>query len=524
MIYILILGLFIFSIFRLRLLMLFFQQKEYNAKWFIKFVFSEKWRLVDKRLTITILLLFFLGRQISQQTLLSLSLLPIFAISVFFEERFIARAKKKMVVTQRAKRILGTTLFLVAIGIGITIYTKVNLFVSSIIIIQLLPFLLMGGNLILEPLEKNIQKKFLNEAKEKLAKLNPIVIGITGSYGKTSTKHILAHILSGNLPILFTPRSINTEMGVTRVIRESLTDEHKYFVIEIGAYFKGSIEKMCKFVKPKHGIITSIGQAHYEYFKTQETIAAAKFELGEWINGNNNDGKGILVVNTNQIEEYLIPNMPMIKVGRGSNIYVSDIKQTKDGISLKFHNKEEEYQVEAPVYGIHQANNIAIAIEMALQLGMSMNTILATLKTLPQTNHRLEVLKREGSYTIIDNAYNSNSEGFKSGLELLQTLNEGRRILVTPGMVELGKIHDSAHYEIGKIAGKSVDIAIIVASRRIPTFIKGFKETANKNTTQLLEVPSFADAQKWLNENAGRGDVVLLENDLPDVYESEFSL
>jgi UDP-N-acetylmuramoyl-tripeptide--D-alanyl-D-alanine ligase len=310
-------------------------------------------------------------------------------------------------------------------------------------------------------------------------------------------------------------------MGVTRVIRENLTEEHKYFVVEIGAYFKGSIEKMCKFIKPKHGIITSIGQAHYEYFKTQETIYAAKFELGEWINNTHKDG--ILVVNTNQMDEKFMPNMPMIRVGNGSKIYMSDLKQTKNGLSLKFHNDTEEYQVDAPIYGLHQANNIAIAIEMALQLGMPMNTILATLKTLPQTNHRLEVLKQEAGHTIIDDAYNSNFDGFKSGLELLQTLNEGKRILITPGRVDLGKVHDSAHYEIGKIAGKSVDVAVVVAAHRIPTFVKGFEETA-KEGVKLLKVVSFAEAQKWMNENVKKGDVVLLENDLPDIYESKFRL
>jgi UDP-N-acetylmuramoyl-tripeptide--D-alanyl-D-alanine ligase len=277
---------------------------------------------------------------------------------------------------------------------------------------------------------------------------------------------------------------------------------------------------MCKFLKPKHGIVTSIGQAHYEYFKTQETIAAAKFELGDWINGNHKDG--VFIVNTNQVEERLIPNMPMIKVGRGSNIYVSDIKQTKEGLSLKFHWEEKEYAVEAPVYGLHQANNIAVAIEMSLRLGMSMNTILARLKTLPQINHRLEVLKQNG-YTIIDDAYNSNIDGFKSGLELMQILNEGKRVLITPGMVELGKKHDESHYEIGKIAGKSVDMAIVVTPQRIPTFVKGFRETAG-NGAQLLKVASFAEAQKWMGENIKNGDVALLENDLPDVYESRFWL
>jgi UDP-N-acetylmuramoyl-tripeptide--D-alanyl-D-alanine ligase len=288
----------------------------------------------------------------------------------------------------------------------------------------------------------------------------------------------------------------------------------------MGAYFKGSINKLCKFVNPKHGIITAIGQAHYEYFKTQEIVASTKFELGEYVTKN----KGTLIINANQIEEKFIPNnMPLVRVGRNSDIYFSNVVQTKDGLSLKFHNKDNIYQVDTKIYGIHQATNIVLAIEMALQLGMPINTILSTLKTLPQVNHRLEVLRRENGVIIIDNAYNSNFDGFKSGLELLQTLDNGRKILITPGMVELGKLHDKLHYEIGKFAGERVDIVIVILPKRIKTFIKGFNETCKKET-QLIEIKSFKEAQKWMNDNLKTGDVVLLENDLPDIYETNINL
>lgn len=518
-------GIFTFCFFRLKLLMLFFQQEEYRNPWFFKFCF-EKYRLIDKKLTFLLLTICiikycFLGNDavLIGYMLILLLILGILTFFVIYEKKYLDKAKKKLVITERVKRILGVSLVLTFLILG-CLFKFLSEIISAILVIQLLPFILILSNLILAPNEKKIQTKFKNEAVEKIKKLNPIVIGITGSYGKTSTKHILGHILSGNLPLLFTPGSVNTEMGVTRIIREKLEANHKYFIVEMGAYFRGSIEKLCNLTNPKHGIITSIGQAHYEHFKNQETIAAAKFELGECVTKNN----GILVVNTSQVKEEFIPkNIPVIKVNGNSNINAKNLRQERDGIYFDFVNESGSYEIFAPIYGLHQVPNIVAAIEMALKLGMPINSIISTLRTLPQINHRLEVLKRDNNITIIDDAYNSNERGFESGLELLQVLNNNRRILVTPGMVELGKKHDDTHYMVGKFAGSRLDIAIIVNADRIPTFIKGIEETS-AGKVQIIRMNSFAEAQKWLNENLQSGDAVLLENDLTDIYESKFCL
>ncbi|MDR2760584.1 MAG: UDP-N-acetylmuramoyl-tripeptide--D-alanyl-D-alanine ligase [Rickettsiales bacterium] len=505
----------IFSFFRLNLLALFYQQKEYSNRWFLKFIF-RKMRLADKKLTAILLVTGYFSAKMPAL----IWLMPLeFLIFGALEMRALNGAKKKLAMTQRMKRILGVSFILSAI-VAVFLSEKLSPIGCAVVTIQLLPFLLMLGNQILAVNEKRIQQKFLGEAKEKLKKLNPIVIGITGSFGKTSTKHILAHILSGNLPIYFTPGSVNTEMGITRVIREKLTPEHRYFVVEMGAYFKGSINRLCKFVNPQHGIITAIGQAHYEYFGSQEAVAEGKFELGEWVTKNG----GILIVSGDQIApEYIPPHMPLVKVGQNSPICASNIKMTKDGITFDFHRNGETFGVSAPIFGNHQANNIALAMEMALRLGMPINTILLTLKTLPQISHRLEVFRRENGITIIDDAYNSNRQGFKSGLELLQTLASNRRILVTPGMIELGKVHDETHYDVGRVAGLKADIAVVVIPERIPSFIRGFRETAPASG-QIVEMKSFKMAQRWLDENLRPGDAVLLENDLMDVYETRLQL
>ena len=508
------LSVIIFSFFRLRVLMLFFQQDEYRNKWFFSFIFKNL-KLVDKKLAFLILLIW----AFSLVNPIAIYLLaPIFIISAILENRVLKKAKKGLNITSRVKRI-----FFVAMIITISISAALSYwswFGMSLITIELLPLILIFANILLKPIENIIQKKYLREAKEVLDKLQPTVIGITGSYGKTSTKHILAHILSGNLPVLWTPGSVNTEMGVCRIIREKLQEQHKYFIVEMGAYFRGSIKKLCDFANPKHGIITAVGEAHYEHFKTQKTIAETKFELGECVEKNN----GILIVNADQINKEFIPEkMPLIKVGENQIIYISNIEQKNDGLHFIYHKNNEETQIFAPIFGEHHAQNIALAITMALELGMSMSTIVIMLKTLPQITHRLEVKPSNGGVTIIDDAYNSNPTGFKSAIKLLKTLKTTRTILITPGMVELGQKHDEAHFEIGKYAGENVDITIVIAPNRIPTFIKGFKKTAKKNN-KLIELKTFEEATKWMQKNTQSGDIILLENDLPDVYESSFFL
>jgi UDP-N-acetylmuramoyl-tripeptide--D-alanyl-D-alanine ligase len=500
--YILFGSLLIFVFFRIRFLFLFFQQKEYRNKWFLDYMFTDL-RLIDKKLSFILFITYYV--QIYYIPIVFL----IFGLNEFL---ILKRAKKKLIITSRVKRIFSLSIILTLIFFyivyGYFTAFSYNFLFTSILIIQFLPFSLIFANLLLWSHENKQQNVFLKQALDKLHKIRPVIIGITGSMGKTSTKHILAHILGGTSNTIYTPGSVNTKMGITAFINTKLTENCEYFIVEMGAYFVGSIKSLCDFVDPDHGIITAIGDSHYEYFKNRENIASAKFELGEHVRRNN----GRIIINDNQIDKDLIPKMPVIKIGK-----IENIRQTKEG--LYFNYKDEE--VFAPIYGVHQATNIALAIEMAWQLGMPMASILTILKTLPQISHRLEVSKRDANITIIDDAYNSNFEGFKSALDFLQTFNNGRKILITPGMVELGEKHNERHFEIGKIAAVKTDIVIVVKPDRIPTFIEGLNVGGNH---ELITFSTFSDAQKWMTTNLKADDTVLLENDLPDIYESSIIL
>jgi UDP-N-acetylmuramoyl-tripeptide--D-alanyl-D-alanine ligase len=514
-----------FSLKRLMTYMHVLQQEDYDIGRLFKWIGENK--VFDKRLS-AILVLLGAAWFFAPPFIIRVLVFVAFALITYVEKDPRKNSKKKLVATARAKRIYFPAFILMA-GLGTTCFTFSMPWIW-IIHVQLMPFVLALVTLLLMPYEDIVQKKFWNEAHNKIQNLRPTVIGITGSFGKTSVKHILGHILKASAPTLITPGSVNTPMGITRIIREQLEETHRYLVVEMGAYGPGSIERLCRLTPPDMGIITSIGYAHYERFKSLETVAKTKYELAEAVLKKN----GMVVVHERTLRFDYSREMKLHNAGnfivcgeavitseeksylRADDLQIQRVDQSPKGLQVKILWKNVAYTLEAPLYGLHHGHNIALAFAAAMELGIPSGTIQTALMRVPQIEHRLEVKKQAG-YTLIDDAYNSNPQGFTSALDVLALISKGRKILITPGMVELGNAHDNAHENVGKYAGQICDIAIVVTSKRIPSFIKGFKATGGSK--QLIEVEGFKDAAEWLDKNKKDGDVVLIENDLPDMYE-----
>ena len=518
-----------------------YQQEEYDTPRLLSWIWKNK--AFDKRLSILILIAcgvyYFAAPLIFDYVapiFFNFTLLLFMAIATALEKDPRKDSKKKLVSTSRAKRIFIPAYILSILAATWCFLPIIPMPWIWIVNIHLIPLLLVFVNTALAPFEEINQKKFWNEAHNKVLDLKPTVVGITGSFGKTSVKHILGHILKTQAKTLITPGSVNTSMGIARIVREELESDHKYLIVEMGAYGHGSIERLCDLTPPDLGIITAIGHAHYERFKSLEAVAETKYELAQSVVSRG--GQMIVHERTLRFEysrqirkehesQFIVcgdlPDVDKSKQTDKSYLQKGDLEiqkiiQTAKGLEVRFNWKNVQYNVESPLYGIHHGHNIALAFATAFELGVSSADIQAALHSLPQIEHRLEVRKQSGGLTIIDDAYNSNPMGFQAALGVLSQIgNNKRKILITPGMVELGKIHDEAHKTIGAYAGEVCDIAIIVKGKRIPTFIKAFKETGGSK--QLHEVESFDEAQKWISKNKQDGDVVLIENDLPDIYE-----
>lgn len=510
-----------------------FQQEEYDGLRFIRWIAGNA--AIDKRMTLALAALGFATPLLHGIGGLSGSWIAAgFALLFFLGLAAIERdprkaAKKKLAMTQRARRILWAASAVLAIP-AIAIAAVPLPVWSWLVAVQLIPIALVVGNLLLMPWEARVQKRFWHEAHDKLTRLSPTVVGITGSFGKTSVKHILGHMLETVAPTLITPGSVNTPMGIARVVRESLGAHHRYFIAEMGAYGPGSIARLCRLAPPDFAVITAIGHAHYERFKTLETVAEAKFELAEA--AIDRDGKVVVPTGLAEIgpaaEKMAARPERFIRCGEaeGCDLRILESRQTPDGIAVRVEWAGTAHDLAAPLFGSHHATNLALAFATACALGVEPADAKLGLRKLPQIPHRLEVKPQPDGSVTLDDAYNSNPVGFRAAVEtvgLLKQKHGGRGILVTPGMIELGQAHDAEHAKVGEAAGATVDVLLAVVPQRIEPLIESYK-AARGASAEVIRCASFAEAQTWLSENRRRGDVVLLENDLPDLYEAKLSL
>jgi UDP-N-acetylmuramoyl-tripeptide--D-alanyl-D-alanine ligase len=521
-------GFMVFAARRLLVYLHLFQQEEYDGPRFLRWlVHNRGW---DRRLSLALIAVFI--AELIVPGLAPPWLFPALAgavclVAAAFERDPRHSAKKPLVMTARAKRIYAIAL-VVTLALGAAGAWVSDLAIVWVVAVQLVPLALVAATLALAPSEARVQRRYWREARAVLERIDPVVIAVTGSYGKTSVKHILGHVLETAAPTLITPGSVNTAMGIARVIRERLGAHHRYLVVEMGAYGIGSIARLCALTPPRIGIISAIGKAHYERFKSLDAVARAKFELAEAVRAN--DGTAIVAADTLEFawpRQFVEAHRGMVVTVGADNeadLAIRAIQQDQDGITAEIHWRGREYRLRAPLFGEHQGHNIALAFAAACSLGLPPEDVVAALRSTPQIAHRLEVKRQGDGAIVIDDAYNSNPVGFASALGLLDVLRPpgGRRILVTPGMVELGSEHDSEHARIGRLAAAHADILVAVAPHRVEPLAAAFAAAAPERP--IVSCPSFAEARHWLDHNLGGRDVVLIENDLPDLYERPLRL
>ena len=423
------------------------------------------------------------------------------------------KLKKPLVITERVKRLMAmhaATAFAAVLVMGLI----------SPVLMYLAPafeaLLLALAALCAQPIEKNINRQFVSDAKARLER-NPnlIRIGITGSYGKTSTKFLLRDILSVKYSVLATPSSFNTTMGVTRVIREQLMPSHQVFIAEMGARHVGDIRELVDLVHPTIGLLTSVGPQHLDTFGSIERIKNTKYEL---IDGLPKDGTAIFA-RDHAICEELYARCPLdAKYMPGDLMQASDVKAGPWGTRFTLTDSQtgESAQCETRLLGEHSIANLLLCCTAARVLGMSLSEIAMGVARCQPVEHRLQLLDGGAGMTIIDDAFNANPVGAQAALRVLENF-PGRRIIITPGMVELGGEEAAFNRKFGEQMARSVDIAILVGKRHTQPIVDGLTE-AGFPQENIHVVSSLDESTKVLHAMMKAGDVVLYENDLPDNY------
>ena len=427
--------------------------------------------------------------------------------------------KKPLVYTGRVTRLITTMGIINLIITTVSMYF-LSLWQASLVLVistLLLPGLIMLSNLVNLPIEKHINNKFIKEAKKILEGMPRLkIVGITGSYGKTSTKYFLNKLLSTKYNVVMTPGNFNTTLGVVRTIREKINATHEIFLCEMGARHVGDIKEICDLVKPKYGIISSIGPQHLETFFNIENVINTKFELADAIP---EDGKIFLNYGNEYIKNKKC-NKNVISYGvdiNGVNYVAKDISVNAKGSSFTVINsKGEKQEFKTKLIGSHNVENITGAIAVAVELGIPMEELVYAVKTLEAVPHRLELIKGKNA-TIIDDAYNSNPVGAKMALDTLNCF-DGCKIIITPGMVELGDKEDECNKEFGRQMAKVCDYIVLVGKEQTKAIYEGVIH-GNFNKENIFIASSFDEGMAWIRDlTTAKEKIVLMENDLPDNY------
>ena len=448
--------------------------------------------------------------------------------------------KKKLVFTPRVRRMIWCICIISVILLAAAFLTGGASCLSGMItfIVGAQLWMNMLSCIINRPIEKAVNQHYINDAK-RILRSNPemTIIGVTGSYGKTSVKFFLQTLLQQRYSVLVTPESYNTPMGVVITIRKFMKPSHEIFVCEMGARYVGEIKEICDLVHPHHGVITSIGPQHLDTFGSIENIKKTKFELADalpegamlFLNGDNEYIAGYLesrggdegpsesgLAGARKTGGY--GNVTFYySQGSGEGYTASDIRLSNLGTDFTVtapDGESERYQMK--LVGAHNVINVMGAIAVANRFGIPLKELRIPVRRLCPAQHRME-MKESGEVTIIDDAYNSNPIGSKAAVETL-ALFDGIRILITPGMVELGEDEDEYNRRFGTYAADCCDWILLVGEKhtapiREGIMSKGFPEGNCRTFGKVEEAIDFAYRIR------GEGHkYILLENDLPDNY------
>ena len=458
---------------------------------------------------------FFINNGIATYVGFALEILALLFLIITTKKK---KEKKAFVVTARIKRVYTTYLGLFAIAVVSANIFDYKIVLSIINVCTMFAYTFVYiVSVINKPVEKNIRRGFCKKAKKKLESMPELkVVGITGSYGKTSTKYVINTILSQKYNTLMTPESYNTTMGVVRTINEKLTSMHQLFICEMGAKYVGDIKEITDIVNPSYGVLTAIGPQHLDTFKSLDNVRKTKLEL---VDSLPQDGLAFVNWEDENIRNSKITkNIVKFGFSKDADYYAENIEITERGSAFDVVIPgKESIRIKTRLLGNLNILNIVGAVAIADKLGLTPDEIKIGAKYIRPVPHRLDLKQNPNGSIIIDDAYNSNIKGAKMALEVLKSFEHKQRILITPGIVELGDKATEINQDLGRNAAESADFIILVGAQQTVPIYNGIVEK-NYPKSQIFIAKNLQEALSKMNEIITPDSVILLENDLPDNY------
>ncbi len=431
--------------------------------------------------------------------------------------------------TRRLKTLAGTWVVLEAamVSIGVAIGWAAP---AAVLAALSVPLLVDAACLATAPFERRLSSRFVDEATARLARVGPTVVAVTGSYGKTSTKGHIAHLLRPDMTVVATPASFNNRAGLARAVNEHLAEGTRVFVAEMGTYGPGEIADLCRWCPPDISVITAVGPVHLERFGSEDRIVEAKSEILRPAS------VVVLAVDDRRLATLADRAAEQGKrvlrcsvTDRGADVCV-ERKGEHEGVSVFAHGTLVAEDVSLAT-GV-QPSNLACAVAVALALGVEPAAIGARLADLASVDHRLQAVRSPSGVTILDDTYNANPAGAAEALAALAACGASdpdvdrepasggrrrRRVVVTPGMVELGSQQFEQNRRLGSAIAPLADQLLIVGRTNRRALLAGVGSESGARAEVVL-VRDRHQAVEWVRQELAPGDTVLYENDLPDHY------
>lgn len=418
------------------------------------------------------------------------------------------RSQFKPVMTHKAVLLCGVS---VLCAFFFLFAVPVSPYIVHMLMPVLAPFCLSIFVLLLSPVSFFGKRRIIAQAKKKLESMpkKPVVIGITGSYGKSTTKEFLTTLLSQQFTVLATPKHVNVDIGVARMILSSLTKDVEICIIEMAAYTPGEIQSTCDLIPPDIGIVTAISDQHLSLFGSLKNIQHAKGELIRSL-----PQSGLLVVNSDSTAAVEAGSMwskaPIVtySVETTASVYATDIVVTPERVSAKYHSTRGEQDIVVPLHGKHLLSNVIAAIAVSEHLGVTQENMQKGLAHLDTLEGTMRLSTAPTGAQIIDDHYNSNPEGFVAALEYMNVHSGKRKIVVTPGMIELGEHTSERHRSVGKRIGALADVCVITKTDSADDIIAGIHE--ENRSVEVHVLPQPEEVVSFLQKTTTR-DCLLIE-------------
>jgi len=413
----------------------------------------------------------------------------------------------KLVWTRRLRVLAAVSAVLLVLVAAIGLAVGVGPAVAALAAISA-DLVVDAGLAITKPFEQRAARRFVAQAAAALDRVGPTRVAITGSYGKTTTKGYVRHLVEGTRSVVASPASFNNTGGLSRAVNEHLTPGTEVFVAEMGTYGRGEIADMCRWVRPDIGAIVAIGPVHLERMRSLDEIVLAKSEIASAPTVVLNvDAHGLAV-----LADELAPEHTVVRVSTGEHADADVLVLEQGDDKLDVHVRGA--LIASVTLADALPGNVGCAVAIAGLLGVPADRIAERLPGLPSAEHRRQVVTTPRGVTVVDDTYNSNPAGAAAALSTLLALPARRRVVVTPGMVELGPVQDTENRIFAADAAGVVDDIVVVGRTNRGALLEG----ARAGRADVVEQPDREAATAWVRTHLAAGDAVLYENDLPDHY------